>query len=1547
MTSTASKNPSAVRHHQQPPQPPALTDADIVQLAQLYHPQSSTPLPAFLLSEDSHQTLVSYLHSRASSPNPSLGVSEYLSALLSLTQLHTSLSPLVPLLLSSYISLYTSHKIPHDKSSLSIFQLFVTHIVTVQVQELLAIVELIISYLPRIIDSEDTHILAIFAKCIELIRFSNEIGKPLEYVDKVFDKMLSCDWSKVLLLKLVEIVKDLNFIGKGKRKEFLERVFSGMKNVDLQDLPGLVYQLLVLGSKGFGKKEVIEGIVMYFGGVKSGGSIMRQVEGTVLLHVNFAVKQNPSLGQEVLGLVRSDYRVFNHFTVAILLSVARVKRLTESSIGVLKTSLFAAYKDLKFARSCKWLSCDLKEHYLHTYKDMENAVLRAVGESNCGREHVVPSIVQLGFVLLEGIEEGSKFFDKSDDVMGPDELGAQVLKSLFEVHDMARSEIIEQCKLRILSLKPEQGFPVIRLLGCLIHTFTYPMLEHISHLKELLDYFTFMNDKVSSHLVAALLPLSRLSRDLQDYTILVLRKAMFRQEDSIRLAATGSIVNLILAEKQSTKDGSFSCQDSSSQASSSQQAEVFRALGSSLFQELNGLLQRCLFQQAKVREILYRGLLKLVLVDPLTSGAVFDFLFPHFLRFYREDADVLLDVNQCTKSESGKVYIQEPLDCLLSCISWMLLLQPHGKADHPSDSWTCFGFSLTQENEQAGKAWSKGSLSNALLKIRNYLRNADMEGLLSKTQDTDSSHLEGEKRRCCSSILLGIIEVMLNIVGTEFGKTTDGKKLELEKELFDFIGIFESLDQNICRQGGGSTQRGSIRTTASNASEELEFSGSKLCPERVPLLATSIIYQLLQSTVESWRCDGFNNNVASQKHSQSSSGKAPTQYYKILSFTLNICLRQLKASSVMRQQDPLKMLIYGEIKQLGSPLLKMIWCLLSEPKSMIDSRKKDAYMKKDLDDRKEYIHLGLLSLKELLAVMLHELDYSVLIDDLATVSGPGDEGGNAMDGRRDTECEKADDIPYKYTSEELFIKNSIRPLISMLLTHSFFREVEVLCDVIMLISNKLPEEQRNLVGNWAKCICKTSKTSNPKAAKSIVSIAILLTSPPNDLVIAEDMAAELLKVVGSELESERGDSQVTLDAYSIINQSTSAPLASLILDLVESVIHETEWVIMKLKIYSLPNMRAVLVNQKAKKDTRLALEETVYSRAEAVVKVLSSFVKMNLKADPQAEQLVKLAARFYKNLARMSKLLIASKGVQQPLPSLKYQKLVETTCRQLTAPLYNFVRLMQMKQLDSTKSKALISKIKRENRCIPELIYQIEDCEKYLIQISKATKINLLRHAKRSTSRDFKIIEPQNFPVEEDAGIQDADNNGAARGERESSENLRDEGHGIEDDSVASAHDDDEGNEAEEAYNSPRGVEDDSVAGAFDDDEGNEVEAAYNGPHGVEDDSVAAAFDDDEGNEVEEAYSSPHGVEDDSVAAAFDDDEGNEVEEAYNSPHGVEDDSVASAAADDEGNEVEEACNSPLAVVASESESDAEAAYLPKAKRAKMGRVVEDSDDEA
>lgn len=71
-------------------------------------------------------------------------------------------------------------------------------------------------------------------------------------------------------------------------------------------------------------------------------------------------------------------------------------------------------------------------------------------------------------------------------------------------------------------------------------------------------------------------------------------------------------------------------------------------------------------------------------------------------------------------------------------------------------------------------------------------------------------------------------------------------------------------------------------------------------------------------------------------------------------------------------------------------------------------------------------------------------------------------------------------------------------------------------------------------------------------------------------------------------------------------------------------------------------------------------------------------------------------------------------------------------------------------QQERASQRGIINKIKRENRCIPDLIFQIEDYEKYLIQLSKLTKVNLLRHAKRSTARDFKILETKNVPGEEE-----------------------------------------------------------------------------------------------------------------------------------------------------------------------------------------------------
>ncbi|KAF5452322.1 hypothetical protein F2P56_027331 [Juglans regia] len=1329
------------------------TDADIVLLAQR-HAHNSLPLPSWLLSLDFHPTLLSFLRFRSSSPSPSLAVSEYTLSLLSLISIspHTpSLSSLLSSLLSSYIHLFTSLFIPHDPNSLRTLQFFTSLLHHVEPTSLTPVIDSILSYLPLINDSDDAQILDLLPTSVDLIRNSEEEKlRGGDYANMIFDRMLDCSWSKSLLLKMVSLVREFSFIDKVRGREFLDKVFVGMKCANLQDLPSLVYQLLVLGSKGFIKKEVIEGIVLFFGS-KTGSktsSIIRQVEGTVLLHLNFAVKQDPSLGQEVMGLVRSDFRAFNHFTVSVLLSVARVRRLGESSMCILKTAVLTAYRDYKFTKDCKWLPDDLKEEYLENAKVVEKAVLRAVNESSYGREHMVPSILKFAFVLLESVEEGgNKELWNSNDLLGIEALGIKMLETLFEVHDMARNEIIEQCKFRILSLKPEQSMPIMRLLGNLIQTYPYPMLEHVSRLKELLDYFTFMHGKVAAFLVTALLPLFKFSRDLQDYTILVMRKAMFRREDTVRIAATSGLIDLILAEKQSKRDGPLSFQDSSSQASCSQQAEMPCSLGQGLFQELSGLLQRCLHQQAKVKELMYHGLVKLVLMDPSSAGSIFDFLLPHFLRFFGEDTEVQLKIRSCVKSESGKVLIEEPLDCLLSCVSWILLLQPPSKSGISGSAWACLGFSLSQDNE-VGRNLSGESFYSAFLKIRKFLTNQNLEGVLGQIENAGSKHLEEENGKCCALILAGIIEVVLNTIGNEMEKTTEIRKVELEKEIIRLLDLHHSLEKYTCtsRQGNG-IRKGNLPSAPHDTPNIMDSGHTKVTKGRIPYLSTSSIYQLLQTALKLYNTDCSNGIGAYQNCSQSSSGNSSKCGSKIISFVLNAFLHNAKSLPLMGKEDPLMTLIYGDIEMLGPQLLKLIFLLKSLPKSVTDHKKKEPKGKKEVGDQRELLHLAFVCLKELIIVSLCSPNLAGMLEDMASVSTfqcPGS----------DDECEAATRIDDQHVrGKELFITKILKPFFSELLALSFFGEVEVICDMIFMIGKKLPCKWKNIHGAWAIGVCKSGGIRNSKVAKTVVMLAISLSSPPNDLILAQDMAAELLKVAGSEMV----DPIEMSESYPLINHSTSSAISSCVLQLIEAILVDMDWATKKLRTFALVTQKNTHPNENGEHASGLTFEENIYSRAEEVMKVLSFFVLMTIK-DTQAEHLLKLAARFYKHLAQMSKLRIAPKGCKQLLPSLKFQKLGELTCKQLTVPLYNFVMLVQKKQQENPSSKGIIRKIKRENRCIPDLIFQIEDYEKYLIRLSKVSKVNLLRHAKRSTSRDFKILDPKKMVSEEDASNHDDPN---------------------------------------------------------------------------------------------------------------------------------------------------------------------------------------------
>ncbi|CAH8358387.1 unnamed protein product [Eruca vesicaria subsp. sativa] len=1328
-----------------------LTDNDIIRLAQYHHHnnQTSLSLPPYLLSPTSHAPLLSHLKSRSSLPSPSKPVSDYVTALLSLISLSPttpSLSSLLSSLLISYTKIFP--EIPTDSDSLKTIRLFGTLLRHLNVNEIKSVVDSILSAgLSGVVTVDDAQLFDLLPICFDSLRSSS--SNEIEYVKSAIDRVLNSDWEKGFVRKIVELAKELlTFLDKGRKSELLEKVFLGFESVDLQDLPSFVYQLLVLASKGFCKREVIGGVVLFFGGRDEGrvaASVVRQIEGTVLLHVNFAVKQDPSLGQEVVALVKCDDRAFNRFAVAVLFSVARVRRFGESALGVLRTALLGAYNDYRFSKDCKWLPDEPKEESLLHAKFVEKSLLRAVSECKYGREHVFPSVIQFGFMLLESVEEGrSNEFGGSSGVLGIEKLSIQILGTLFEVHDMTRNEIIEQCKFRILSLKCAKSKPILRLLGYLVQRYSLIMLEYVHHLKELLDYFTFMEGNISCFLVSAITPLIRFSRDLQDYTILVIRKAMFRREDTVRISATKVIIELILAEKQAKKDSSFTLQDSSSQASSSQHTEVSCTMRGNLFTELNGLLQRCLYQQAKVKEIVYDGLVKLVLIDPSSGPHVLDFLMPHFLRFFRQDIDFQLGITSCIKVEGGKCIIEEPLDRLLFCISWILLLQPHNSSDRPADTaWPCFGFSLTQENEeQAGRNVSHEVYSSTLVKVGSFLLGKKLGDIVGQSQDAVSASLEEDKRKSYCLIVLGIVQVLLNYIITDLEKQPEGKKSEIEKEIVDLVDLYESLEKEVGKSKQGNIGK-RVRFSSRNKSDDTDVGFASINEEReqVPFLSTSSIFQLFLIAFKLHSSKSACNLSGLQDHSQPSLAKTENSISRVLSFTLPVCVGHIRSSLCMKEDNPLKPLVYGDMIVLGPPLLKVVYLLKTGPPLVTGQANKENKGKKDTEGRKQCLHLALLSLKELLSLYSSGSGLTGLLENLLAVPASED---TILE-----ECSEASKIEDSLVKNiEIFMEKFIKPMITDLIAQNS-NDVEILCDIVLMLGNTLPDKFKQRHGSWAHQIFESCDTSNTFVAKSILKLAISFTSSPGDLCIAVEVANELQNVMGLD----KPDTPQVSESYMIINQSTSASITSCILQLVDSAIGDMDWGTKKLKNLYVVSQKSIHLNHDDESSFGLDLEEALYAMAESTVRILSSFVLMNLK-DSQAAQFLRLAVKFYKQLAQIVKQRIAPKGCKQTLPSLKFQKLVELTCKSLTVPLYPFLAELQKEQQESvsSNSKGIINKIKQENKCIPDLIFQIEDYERYLIQLSKVTKLNLLRHAKRSTARDFKIIEDAEAPAGGEGG---------------------------------------------------------------------------------------------------------------------------------------------------------------------------------------------------
>uniref|UniRef100_A0A663E8W0 FA complementation group I n=1 Tax=Aquila chrysaetos chrysaetos TaxID=223781 RepID=A0A663E8W0_AQUCH len=587
-----------------------------------------------------------------------------------------------------------------------------------------------------------------------------------EFKKQLINTLCSSKWDPRSVIHLANMFRDIPLLGE-ELQFVVEKVLRMFSKLDLQEIPPLVYQLLLLSAKG-SKKTVLEGIISFFNQldkrqkeeqrVPQSADLeiatmpldqLRHVEGTVILHIVSVINLDQDLGEELIRLLKTEQqkdpgRALCPFSVALLLSVAVKHRLQEQIFDFLKTSITRSCKDLQFLQASKFLQDLFPQQY-----DVTAVILEVVKNSAFGWDHVTQGLVDLGFSLMESYEPKKPFGGKAADTsyglsktpaQQACRLGASILLETFKV--------VYQLLLLF--------FYFSDLLSNIVVSAPLVLQTSSSKVTETFDNLSFLPIDTVQGLLRAVQPLLKVSMSVRDSLILVLQKAIFSRQLDARKAAVAGFLLLLRNFKVL---GSLSSSQCSQAIGATQvQADVHACYNSAANEafclEILGSLRRCLSQQADVRLMLYEGFYDVLRRNSQLASSIMEMLLSQIKQYYLPQPDLLppLKLEGCIMAQGDQIFLQEPLAHLLCCIQ-------HCLAWYKSTVHLCQGTEDDDEEEDVG---FEQNFEEMLESVTRRMIKSELEDFeLDKSADFSLSSGVGVKNNIYAIQVMGICEVLI------------------------------------------------------------------------------------------------------------------------------------------------------------------------------------------------------------------------------------------------------------------------------------------------------------------------------------------------------------------------------------------------------------------------------------------------------------------------------------------------------------------------------------------------------------------------------------------------------------------------------------------------------------------------------------------------------------------------------------------------------------------------------------------------------------------
>ncbi|EDM08578.1 rCG24564, isoform CRA_b [Rattus norvegicus] len=271
--------------------------------------------------------------------------------------------------------------------------------------------------------------------------------------------------------------------------------------------------------------------------------------------------------------------------------------------------------------------------------------------------------------------------------------------------------------------------------------------------------------------------------------------------------------------------------------------------------------------------------------------------------------------------------------------------------------------------------------------------------------------------------------------------------------------------------------------------------------------------------------------------------------------------------------------------------------------------------------------------------------------------------------------------------------------------------------------------------SWTSKICKEHSQEDASFCKSLMSLFfslhVLYKSP---VTLLRDLSQDIhgqLGDIDQDVEIEK------TDHFAIVNLRTAAPtVCLLVLSQAEKVLEEVDWLITKIK---------GSVNQETLSDEMtpedassqavpptVHIEKAITMQLGTLVTFFHELVQTALPSGSCVDTLLKDLSKIYSTLTAFVKYYLQVCQSSRRIPNT-VEKLVKLSGSHLTPVCYSFISYVQNKSSNNPKcpekEKAAVSKsmakVLRETKPIPNLVFAIEQYEKFLIQLSKKSKVKI------------------------------------------------------------------------------------------------------------------------------------------------------------------------------------------------------------------------------